>query len=174
MRKFLLAATLLAPFAVAPAFAGGGMLGGIAAGDVNIGMTSAGSSAGVSSVQGTKARANVAGKGGVIVGAVSGNTTSVQTTAQGTAGPKGSYTNTTATQSNIGGTVTGGLGLTKWPVLSDRSLMRRPRRRKGASGSASGGQTSQATGNADAKAANVNIGGFVTMQAPKSVGGSHR
>jgi hypothetical protein len=45
---------------------------------------------------------------------------------------------------------------------------------KGASGSASGGQTSQATGNADAKAENVNRGGFVTMRAPKSLGGNHR
>ena len=70
MRKFLLAATLLVPFAVAPAFAGGGALGGIAAGDVNLGMTSAGSSAGVSSVQGTQARSNVAGNGGVIVGTI--------------------------------------------------------------------------------------------------------
>jgi hypothetical protein len=100
------------------------MLGGIAAGDVNTEMTSAGSSAGVSSVQGTKARTNVVGTGGVIVGAVSGNTTSVQTSAQGTAGPKGSYTDTTATQSNLGGAVAGGLGLTKVPVLSGRSLMR--------------------------------------------------
>lgn len=174
MRKFLLAATLLAPFAVAPAFAGGGTLGGIAAGDVDLGMTSAGSSAGVSSVQGTRARSNVAGNGGVIVGAVSGSTTSVQTTALGTAGPRGSYTDTTATQTNIGGTVAGGLALNQSgrPVGPITDAMTASI--KGASGSASGGQTSQATGNADAKAANVKLGGFATMQAPKSRGGSHR
>jgi hypothetical protein len=85
MRKFLLAATILAPFAVAPAFAGGGSGGGMISGDGNLATTSAGSSATVGSVQGTAAQAKAAGNGGVIVGAVSANHTSVATTAAGQA-----------------------------------------------------------------------------------------
>jgi hypothetical protein len=72
MRRFLLAATILLPFAVAPAFAEM-QQPMTAAGDINIGKTAAGSSAGVSSQQGTMAGAKVAGNGAVIVGAVSGN-----------------------------------------------------------------------------------------------------
>ena len=98
MRKFLLAATLLAPFVVAPALAGGAPQGLAVAGDINLSKTTAGSTAIVGGMQGTNAQARTAGNGGVIVGAVSGNYTSVETTAGGMAGPKGSYTDTTATQ----------------------------------------------------------------------------
>ena len=86
MRKFLLAATILAPFVVAPAFAGGAPQGLTAAGDINLSKTTAGSTAIVGSMQGTNAQAKAAGNGGVIVGAVSGNYTSVETTALGKAG----------------------------------------------------------------------------------------
>jgi hypothetical protein len=153
MRRFLLAATILLPFAVAPAFAEM-QQPMTAAGDINIGKTAAGSSAGVSSQQGTMAGAKVAGNGAVIVGAVSGNYTSVQTGAGATAGPKGSFTNTNAQQTNIGGTVTGGLGSSA-------------NHNSGASGKASGDQNSQASGDASATASNTNLGGFVKVQQPR-------
>jgi hypothetical protein len=173
MRKFLLAATILAPFAVAPAFAGGGSGGGMISGDGNLATTSAGSSATVGSVQGTAAQAKAAGNGGVIVGAVSANHTSVATTAAGQAGPQGSATRTTATQANVGGTVAAGLAVNKdggrdaGPKASTASVQG-----NGASGSAGGGQTSMARGGAAATAANMNLGGFVKVEPPQHGGGS--
>jgi hypothetical protein len=153
MRKFLLAATILAPFAVAPAFAEMPQTVTIA-GDVNLAKTAAGSNAGVSSQQGTMAGAKVGGNGAVITGAVSGNYTQVQTAAGATAGPKGSFTNTNAQQVNVGGTVAGG--------LADNG-----KHRNGASGMASGGQTSQATGGATAGASNTNLGATIKVEQPK-------
>jgi len=142
MRKLLLAATILG-LAVAPAFAGG------IAGDADIGISSANSTAGVSSSQGTQAGVTAAKNGGVVVGAVSGNYTAVDTSAMGATSPKGaSYTNTTATQTNIGGTVGGG-------VVGNTT--------NGTSGSASGNQSSTANGGANATAKNLNVGGFATV-----------
>jgi hypothetical protein len=153
VRKFLLAATILAPFAVAPAFAD--MPANLtAAGDINLAKTAAGSTAGVASQQGTMAASKVGGNGAVLTGAVSGNYTQVNTAAGATAGPKGSYTNTTAQQVNIGGTVTGGVANSA-------------KRGNGATGAASGGQSSQATGGAAATAANTNLGGFIAVQQPR-------
>lgn len=148
MRKFLLAATILAPFAFAPAF------GQTIAGDVNLAKTAAGSTAGVASEQGTMAGAKVGGNGAVVTGAVSGNYTQVQTAAGATAGPKGSFTNTNAQQVNVGGTVAGG--------LADNG-----KHSNGASGMASGGQTSQATGGATAGASNTNLGATIKVEQPK-------
>jgi hypothetical protein len=153
MRKFLLAATVLAPFAVAPAFAGMPQTVTIA-GDVNLAKTAAGSNAGVSSQQGTVAGAKVGSNGAVITSAVSGNYTQVQTAAGATAGPKGSSTNTNAQQVNVGGTVAGG--------LADNG-----KHSNGASGMASGGQTSQATGGATAGASNTNLGSTIKVEQPK-------
>jgi hypothetical protein len=148
MRKFLFAATILVPITVAPAFAEMPRTQTTAA-DVNRAKTTAGSDAGVSSQQETMAGAKIGGSGAVIVGAVSGNYTSVETGAGATAGPKGSFTNTNAKQTNIGGTVAGGIG-------SGAS------RSSGAFGKASGDQISQASGDAAATASNKNVGGFVT------------
>jgi hypothetical protein len=153
MRKFLLAATMMVPFA---AFAGGSGLS--VAGDVNLAKTSAGSTAGVASVQGTQAQIKAGGSGGVVVGAVSGNYTAVETTALGKAGPAGSYTDTTATQTNVGGTVSGGLAIGK---SADRGRM------PVTSGSASGGQSSMASGGSAATASDTNIGGFVKVELPR-------
>ena len=58
MRKFLLAATILAPFALAPAFAEMPRTQAVSA-DVNLAKTAAGSTAGVASEQGTMAGAKV-------------------------------------------------------------------------------------------------------------------
>jgi hypothetical protein len=149
MRKFLLAATILAPFALAPAFAEMPRSQTVAA-DVNLAKTSAGSTAGVSSEQGTMAGAKVGGNGAVITGAVSGNYTQVNTAAGATAGPKGSFTNTNAQQVNIGGTVSGG--------LADSA-----KHSGGASGMAGGGQSSQANGGASATASNTNLGGIIKV-----------
>ncbi|HUB10547.1 MAG TPA: hypothetical protein VMB34_01200 [Acetobacteraceae bacterium] len=143
MRKLLLAATILG-LAAAPAFAGGIA----AAGDVNIAGTTAASNAGVVSTEGTMAGVKTGGNGAVVVGAVSGNYTAVDTSALGVAGPKGSYTNTTATQTNIGGTVAGGLSGTFFG---------------NAGGSASGGQNSTAMGGAKATANDMNAGGYITV-----------
>jgi hypothetical protein len=153
MRKFLLAATILAPFALAPAFAEMPRSPTVAA-DVNLAKTSASSNAGVSSGQGTTAGAKVGGNGAVITGAVSGNYTQMNTAAGATAGPKGSFTNTNAQQVNIGGTVSGGLA-----VNGQYS--------NGASGKAGGGQSSQATGGASATASNTNLGGTIKVEQPK-------
>jgi hypothetical protein len=162
MRKFLLAATMLIPFA---AFAGGTDLS--IAGDGNLATTSAGLSAGVQSTQGTHAQANVSGNGGVIVGAVSGNYTSVATTALGKAGPAGSYTDTTATQTNVGGTVASGLAVNKNRSSTPIALTAGRGQANGASGSASGGQNSQASGGSSATAANTNLGGSMSLNLPK-------
>ena len=164
MRKFLLAATVLAPFVVAPVFAGGTHQGLTAAGDINLAKTSAGSNATVGSTQDTSAQAKTGGAGGVIAGAVSGNYTSVGTSAQGSASPTGSYTGTTATQTNIGGTVAGG-GLLGNSVGAPG---------KTASGSAGGGQSSTATGGSAASASTKNLGGSVTVQTPRGHGSGAR
>ncbi len=175
MRKFLLAATILAPFVAAPAFAGGASQGLTAAGDINLSKTTAGSTAVVGSMQGTNAQAKAAGNGGVIVGAVSGNYTSVETTALGKAGVKGSYTDTTATQTNIGGTLAGGLALNKdaghggGPRADTVSVQG-----NGASGSAGGGQSSMSGGTAAATATNMNLGGFIKVEPPRERGHAPR
>jgi hypothetical protein len=149
MRKYLLASVIaLAPFA---AFAAQPQ---IIAGDVNLAQTAAGSTAGVSSQQGTMAGAKVGGNGAVVVGAVSGNYTQVNTAAGATAGPKGSFTNTTAQQVNVGGTIAGG--------LADNG-----KHSNGATGIAGGGQSSQATGGSTASASNVNLGGFIAVTPAK-------
>jgi hypothetical protein len=150
MRKFLLAAAVLAPFALASAFAEMPRNQTIA-GDVNLARTSAGSTAGVASGQNTAAGVKAAGNGGVVTGAVSGNYTQVNTAAGATAGPKGSFTNATAQQINVGGTVAGGLA-------------GNANQHGGASGMAGGGQTSQATGGAAASASNTNLGGIAMLK----------
>jgi hypothetical protein len=83
-----------------------------------------------------------------VTGAVSGNYTQVITGAGATAGPKGSFTSTTAQQTNVGGTLGGGLA-------------GNAPHNHGASGVAGGTQTSQATGGSAATASNANLGGFV-------------
>jgi hypothetical protein len=123
-------------------------------GDVNVAKTAAGSTAGVSSQQGTVAGSKVGGNGAVLVGAVSGNYTQVNTAAGATAGPKGSYTNTTAQQLNIGGTVAGG--------IADNG-----KHGNGATGVSGGAQSSQATGGSAATATNTNLGGFITVSQPR-------
>ena len=157
MRKYLFTATILIPLAVAPAFAGSGPVGGIIAGDVS--RSAANSTAGVASTQRTGANAIAAGNGGVIVGAVSGNYTQVQTTATGQARPHDTWTSTNAQQTNVGGTVTGGRAINAGTG-------------KGASGMAGGSQDSQAAGNANAAASNMNVRGFAGMDQPRHRGGS--
>lgn len=138
MKKILLASVFaLAPFA---AFAGGF----VAAGDVNMANTSVGSSAGVGSTQNTDAGATVNGRGAVMVGAISGNYSNVQTGSAAVAGPHGSATTTNAQQVNVGGTITGGMSTGH-----------------NATGQANGSQNSQTGGSATAQATNTNIGGFV-------------
>ena len=149
MRKFLLAATIISPLAVASAFAD---MPQISAGDVNLAKTAAGSTAGTASGQGTFAGAKVGGNGAVVIGAVSGNTTQVITGAGATAGPKGSYTTTTAQQTNVGGTLAGG-------------LVSNAPHSHGASGIAGGTQSSQVIGGSAATASNMNLGGFAVGQS---------
>jgi hypothetical protein len=171
MRKLLLAATILASFAAAPAFAGSGADGGMISG--NVALATSGSNAGVSSVQGTMANAKLAGNGGVIVGAVSGNYTAVDTMSAAKAGQGHAKTETTAQQTNIGGTVAGGLVSNKDGRQArgggDASLSMHGN--SGVSGAAGGSQTSTATGGSVADAAN--LGGFIKVEQPKQ-GGGHR
>jgi hypothetical protein len=159
MRKLLLAATMLVPFA---AFAGGSDLS--VAGDVNLARSTAGSTAGVQSSQGTHAQITAGGTGGVIVGAIAGNSTTVGTTALGKAGPAGSYTNTTATQTNLGGTVAAGAVIGKGGPIA---LNDGHGSSGGASFSAGGGQGSQASGGSSATASNMNLGGFASAKLPR-------
>jgi hypothetical protein len=127
-------------------------------GATNTATTSAGSNASVGSTQATMAAAKVGGNGGVLVGAISGNTTSVQTSALGVAGPAGSSTLTSATQYNVGGTISGGLAINAAAKRMPTAGL------NGASGFASGSQTSAGTGTASAHASNVNVTG---ISAPK-------
>jgi hypothetical protein len=144
MKKMLFAGVFsLVPFV---AFAGNGW---VAAGDLNSATTQAGSTAGVSSVQGTGAMAKAGGNGGVMVGAVSGNYTSVDTGSSAQTGPGGSSTHTAATQTNVGGTISGGLAANKHG--------------NGASGVAGGAQTSSNWGTSSASAKNSNVGGFAAF-----------
>jgi hypothetical protein len=123
MRKYLLASTIVLAM-VPAAFAGSNELS----------TTSATSVAGVSSEQGTNAAAAVGGRGGtIVVGTISGNTTTVTTGATSRATKAGSVTRTTASQTNLGGTVSGGLSTGK-----------------GATGTTSGSQGSTGTGTASA------------------------
>jgi hypothetical protein len=162
MRTFLLAATMLIPFA---AFAGGADLSIV--GDRNLAATKAGSTAGVQGTQGTRAQTNATGNGAVVVGAVSGNYTSVATTALGKAGPGGSYTDTTATQTNIGNTAATGLAINKDGKKMPIAMTNGRGQANGATGSASGGQNSQAAGSSGATASNTNVGGFVGVTLPR-------
>jgi hypothetical protein len=153
MRKLLLA-TAMATFASVSAFAAMPL---IAAGDVNLASTSASSNAGVASMQGTKSGVSLSGNGSVITGTVSGNYTSVQTGATGVATPLGSMTSTTATQVNVGGTVSAGNVSNSNMGHSFTS---------GSTGGSVGGQSSQATGTSSATASNTNLGGFVIATVP--------
>ena len=147
MRRLLLtSAFALVPFA---AFAAEGFIGG----NINQAQTSSASSAEVGSIQGTGAHAFVGGTGGVVVGAVSGNYSAVDTAGSGTAGPKGSFTTSTATQTNVGGTVSGGLAANQKHGGSSN----------GASGTAGGSQNSQTMGSSEVSAGSTNLGGFVTI-----------
>jgi hypothetical protein len=153
MRKLLLVATMMIPFAVSakvPAPAA-------AIGDLSLSQTSAGSTAGVGSAQGTQANTKVSGNGAVVLGTVSGNYTSVQTTAAGRAGLGGSATQTGAQQINAGGTVSSGL------AANTGSTIGRPA--SAPSGSTGGGQSSQASGASTATASTANIGGGLSVRA---------
>jgi hypothetical protein len=149
LRKMLLASA----FALVPFVAFAGNPSGLtAAGDINVAKTSSTSNAGVFSSQGTMAGARVDGNGAVVVGAVSGNYTTIQTNGSAKAGPQGSSTNASATQFNVGGTIAGGYS-TEGKGRGNE-----------ATGSASGGQSSGTTGGSTASASNTNVGGFVTIQ----------
>jgi hypothetical protein len=91
----------------------------------------------VSSTQGTSAASNVAGNGFVVNGAVSGNYTDATTKGAVNVGKNAAKTNATATQVNVGGTITGGYA------------------RGNASGTESGAQNSQALGGSAAVGANL-------------------
>jgi hypothetical protein len=144
MRKFLIAATILVPFA---AFAGqdNGKVAG------NLALTASGSLAGVQSQQGTMAGSMVGGNGAVINGAVAGNYTSIDTSGTAHAGQGTAKTETKATQLNVGGAITGGYAEKGWGFGNT------------AGGTASAMQGSQAVGGSAAVAAD--LGGFV--QTPK-------
>ena len=130
MRKLLLAGVFaLVPFV---AFAHGPQR---TTGDAAL--AASGSLAGVSSTQGTKAASSVAGNGAVINGAVSGNYTDVSTKGAANLGKNTAKTNVTATQLNVGGTITGGYA------------------NGNASGTQSGWQNSQALGGSAAIGGNL-------------------
>jgi hypothetical protein len=156
MRKLLLAGVIaLAPVA---AVAGSGPVG-----ESHSASTQAGSTAGVASVQGTRAGVFAGGNGGVLTGAVSGNMTQVNTSALGVTGPLGSYTTTGAQQVNVGGTLTGGLAANK-TTQRMTPLRSSGLQANGAFGTASGMQTSEAAGTSTASAANQTAGGFGKRQ----------
>jgi hypothetical protein len=83
----------------------------------------------------------------------------VNSSASGTAGPGGSSTNTSAQQTNVGGTVAGG-------VISNS-----PWGRGSSSGTAGGSENSQVSGTAGATASDTNVGGFVAGTSTHHGGG---
>jgi len=146
MRKFLIAATILLPFA---AFAGqdGAKVAG------NVALTTSGSLAGAQSQQGTMAGSMVGGSGVVINGAVAGNYTSIDTTGAAHAGRGYANTEAKTTQLNLGGAITGGYADT------GRGFGNK------ATGTAGATQSSQAIGGSAAVAAD--LGGAVKVQTPR-------
>lgn len=155
MRMILLAATVLMPFA---AFAdqGPNQAGQISG---NAALTASGSLSGVSGSQGTTAGSVVRGNGAVINGAISGNYTDMATSGSARAGQGFAKTQTQATQTNIGGTITGGLAQqTKGSGNTAR-------------GNAGGSQNSQATGGSAAVA--VDLGGSIRGNQQNNHPGRH-
>lgn len=143
MRKLILLATVLAPFAAGSAFAGSS----IVAGDANSSKTAASSGVQLGSVQGTYSQ-STAMHGSTIGGAVSGNYTTINTAANASLNKGNPSTSTSGTQLNVGGTISGGTA-------------------NGQSKTVSGGsQSSTNYGFSTASASNANVGGFtVQMQS---------
>jgi hypothetical protein len=150
MRKFLLAATILAPFVVAPAFAGGGPEGGAIAG--NLTGTVSISAGGVQASQGTQAGAMTVGNGASYQSATAGNFATINTNGYAKAGPGIAMTGTNTTQAQGGGTTVVSNTRTGWGFGNM------------AGGGATAGQTSTVLGGSAAAAGNVN--GFVGMTRP--------
>lgn len=141
MRKLILLATVLAPFAAGSAFAGSS----ITAGDANSSKTSASSGAELGSVQGTYSQ-STAMHGSTIGGAVSGNYTTINTSANAQIAKGNPSTTTGGTQLNVGGTISGGTA-------------------NGKSSTVSGGtQSSTDYGFSTASASNQNVGGFTVQK----------
>lgn len=150
MKKFLLAGVIaLAPFVAFAAqdHQNGGAIAG------NLALTGSLSAAGVESTQGTMAGAMVKGDGAVVVGTVSGNYTSIDTTGKARAGLGYANTETKTTQTNIGGTVSGGF------ANEGRGFG------NVATGTTGGAQQSAAAGGSIAGAAD--LGGFIKVEQPK-------
>jgi len=154
MRKFLLAATILAPFVVAPAFAGGGPQGGAIAG--NLTGTASISAGGVVASQGTMAGAMTVGDGTSFQSATSGNFATISTDGYAKAGPGYAKTGTTTTEAQGGGTT----------IVSKSDTGRGFGNM--AAGGATGGQTSTVAGGSVAAAGNLN--GFVGVTVNKGHG----
>jgi hypothetical protein len=150
MRKFLIAATIVIPFAAfanqPPPRQDGGQVQG------NVALTASGSLAGVQSQQGTMAGSMVRGDGVVTNGAIAGSYTTIDTTGSAQAGKGFAGTETRATQLNVGGVITGG------------SANAGKGRGNTATGTASGMQNSSAVGGSVAAAADLN--GSLKMQQP--------
>ena len=139
MRKIFLAATILAPFAVAPAFADGGAVAGSLTG------TGSMSVAGVSAGQSTQAGALTVGNGASFQSATAGNNASIATDGYAKAGPGYSATGAKTTQSQGGGSTVVSKSDKGWGGL--------------AGGGATASEGSNVVGGSVAGAGNVN--GFV-------------
>lgn len=101
MRKFLLAATIIAPFAIAPAFAGdGGVVAGNLSGAASI------SVAGVQAGQSTSAGSMTVGNASSFQSAKAGNSAMIETTGMAKASPLGVVTATQTAERQDGYTTT--------------------------------------------------------------------
>jgi hypothetical protein len=153
MRKFLLAATILAPFVVAPAFAGGnGSAGGTIAG--NVSGTVSMSNSGLTASGGTAAGAMTAGNGASFQSVTTGNYATVGSKGVAMAGPGKAYTDTKTTESQSGATTA--ISNTK-TGFGFGNL---------AAGAASGASGAQMTGGSTAAAGNLNGVLGVAVQQP--------
>ena len=146
MRKILVAATILAPLVVAPAFArdDGGAIAGNITGTASI------SVAGVAAGQSTQAGAMTAGNGFSMQSATAGNVAAIDTSGYAKAGPGYAKTGAKTTEAQGGGTTVVSKSDTGW----GRGNM--------AGGGASADQGSVVVGGSAAAAGNLN--GFVAVK----------
>jgi hypothetical protein len=138
MRKILLVSVIaLAPLAAFADDHHGGT-------SSSVSRTDSSSGAGVLSNEKTNAGVDVGGNGHIAAGAVSGNTSSMETQGRASVGRDGSTkTNATATQTNTGGTLAGGASQSSGHHGGDTS------------GGAGGSQTSTVIGGSTANASDV-------------------
>ncbi len=156
MHKCLLAATILAPFAIAPAFAGndGGVIAGNLSGAASI------SVGGIQAGQSTSAGSMTVGNAAQFDSAKAGNAAMIGTMGMAKAGPAGVVTATQTAQRQDGYATTTSIGKEGWGFGNN------------AAGGAVANQGSTVVGGSLAAGANLN--GFVAVKPDQDHRPGHR